>query len=70
MEIIGYILVGYLLGQATILGFLMMINNLGYYNIGGATNGFFKRVLTLLYLTGVGYAWFYYINQILLILTT
>ena len=55
---LGFILLCLLMVKLSMFGFLLMINNLGQYNIGGVPNSLMKKIITLAVLVGIGYLWY------------
>lgn len=55
---LGFILLCLLMVKLSMFGFLLMINNLGQYNIGGAVNSPMKKFITIAVIIGIGYLWY------------
>ena len=55
---LGFILLCLLMVKLSLFGFLLIINNLGQYNIGGAVNSPIKKLVTIVVLMGIVYLWY------------
>jgi hypothetical protein len=61
MAILGWLFCAMLMGSVSMCAFLMMLNNLGEYNIGGVPNYLPKKLLTLAFVVFVGYLWYLWV---------
>lgn len=55
---LGFILMCIVMVKLSLFGFLLIVNNLGQYNIGGVPNSLMKKIITLAVLVGIGYLWY------------
>ena len=55
---LGFILLCILMVKLSLFGFLLAINNLGQYNMGGVPNYPMKKFVTIAALIGIGYLWY------------
>ena len=62
-EVLGFLVMGALLVSGSIAGFLMMLDGLGQYNIGGSTNSSGKKIGVVVYIAVLIMLWIWYLSH-------